>query len=166
MTIIPFEEKKPIIKSIFCAENAILIGEVHLEEMSSVWFGTVLRADISPIYVGRKTQILEQVFIECSEIGESCLISHKAMIHNAIIGNNTLVGMNASIHDNAKIGQNCIIGAGATILNGTKIPPNSVVIGNPGRISRKITKKETEMIKLNVEEAIRKAKVIINSAPI
>jgi acetyltransferase-like isoleucine patch superfamily enzyme len=48
------------------------------------------------------------------------------------IGNNVWIGFRALILEGADIGDNSIVGAGA-IVN-FKVPENSIVVGNPGRI--------------------------------
>ena len=58
------------------------------------------------------------------------------MIHGCTIGNNTLVGMGATILNGAKIGNNCLIGAGALIRENKEIPDNSLVVGMPGKVIR------------------------------
>ena len=48
------------------------------------------------------------------------------------IGNNVLVGAGAKILGSFTIGDNCKIGAGSVVLK--DVPPNSTVVGVPGRI--------------------------------
>lgn len=66
-------------------------------------------------------------------------IGHGAMIHGAVIGSNVLVGMNTVIMDDVEIGDECIIGAMSFIKEGTKIPPRSLVVGNPARIVKEVS---------------------------
>ena len=66
-------------------------------------------------------------------------IGHGAMIHGAVIGSNVLVGMNTVIMDDVEIGDECIIGAMSFIKEGTRIPPRSLVVGNPARIVKEIS---------------------------
>ena len=71
---------------------------------------------------------------------------------NCSIGDNSLIGIGAVILNNAKIGKNCIIGAKSLITENKEIPDNSLVVGSPGRVIRKITDDEVNAIK---ENAIR-----------
>ena len=70
---------------------------------------------------------------------ENAHIGHGAIIHGSTIGKNCLVGMNAVIMDEAEIGDNCIIGALCFIKEGVKIPPRSLVVGNPARIIKALS---------------------------
>jgi acetyltransferase-like isoleucine patch superfamily enzyme len=56
------------------------------------------------------------------------------------VGSNTFIGINCIILPNSEIGSNCIIGAG-TVVRG-KIPDDSVVLGNPGKIIMKTSMME------------------------
>jgi len=82
-------------------------------------------------------------------LGDYTVVGHGAIVHGCTIGNNCLIGMGAIILNNAKIGDNCIIGAGALVPEGKVIPPNSLVLGVPGKIMRQVTEEEIEAIRKN-----------------
>jgi carbonic anhydrase/acetyltransferase-like protein (isoleucine patch superfamily) len=69
-------------------------------------------------------------------IGRDCTIGHKAMLHGCIIGDETLIGMGATILNGARIGRNCLIGAGALVTEGKEIPDGALVMGAPGKVVR------------------------------
>ena len=71
-------------------------------------------------------------------IGTNCTIGHKVMLHGCTIGENTLIGMGATVLNGAKIGKNCLIGAGALITEGKEIPDGSLVMGVPGKVVRQL----------------------------
>jgi carbonic anhydrase/acetyltransferase-like protein (isoleucine patch superfamily) len=71
-------------------------------------------------------------------VGRNCTIGHKAILHSCTIGDNTLIGMGATVLNNARIGRNCLIGANTLVPQGKEIPDNSLVIGAPGKIMRSI----------------------------
>ncbi|MFO8001905.1 MAG: acyltransferase [Marinilabilia sp.] len=48
------------------------------------------------------------------------------------VGNNVCIGINVILLPNTEVGDNCIIGAGSVVKG--KIPPNSVVFGNPAKV--------------------------------
>ncbi|MAY88556.1 MAG: gamma carbonic anhydrase family protein [Pseudooceanicola sp.] len=128
------------------APDANLIGQVVMEEGSSVWFGTTIRADHEIILIGKGSNVQENCVMHIDAgfpltIGENCTIGHKVMLHGCTIGDNTLVGMGATILNGAKIGKNCLIGAGALVTENKEIPDNSLVMGAPGKVVREVDEK-------------------------
>ncbi|NVK13337.1 MAG: gamma carbonic anhydrase family protein [Rhodobacteraceae bacterium] len=125
------------------APDANLIGKVVMEAGSSIWFGVTIRADHEEIRIGEGTNVQENVVMHIDAgyplaIGKNCTIGHKAMLHGCTIGENSLVGMGATILNGAKIGKNCLIGAGALITENKEIPDNSLVMGSPGKVVREV----------------------------
>ncbi|WP_420555873.1 gamma carbonic anhydrase family protein [Roseovarius sp.] len=125
------------------APDANIIGKVVLEKNASVWFGCTLRGDNEPIVVGEGSNVQENVVMHTDpgfplSIGRGCTIGHKAMLHGCTLGENTLIGMGATVLNGARIGNNCLIGAGALITEGKEIPDGSLVMGAPGKIVREL----------------------------
>ncbi|MDF1872692.1 gamma carbonic anhydrase family protein [Vannielia sp.] len=125
------------------APDANLIGKVVLESGASVWFGSTLRGDNEEIRVGAGSNVQENTVCHTDPgcpliIGPGCTIGHKAMLHGCIIGENSLIGMGATVLNGAKIGKNCLIGAGALITEGKEIPDGSLVMGAPGKVVRQL----------------------------
>ena len=125
------------------APDASVIGRVRLAANASVWFGAVLRGDNELILVGENSNVQDHCVLHTDmgaplSIGKNCTIGHRAMLHGCSIGDNTLIGMGATILNHAKIGRNCLIGAQALIPEGKVIPDNSLVMGMPGKIVREL----------------------------
>ena len=125
------------------APDANVIGQIVLQAGASVWFGCTLRGDNEPIVVGQGSNVQENVICHTDmgfplTIGAGCTIGHKAMLHGCTIGENSLIGMGATVLNGAVIGKNCLIGAGALITEGKEIPDGSLVMGAPGRIVRQL----------------------------
>ena len=119
----------------------MLIGDVLVSELASIWFGAVLRGDNERISVGAGSNIQENAVLHTDmgyplSIGAGCTIGHKAMLHGCTIGDNSLIGMGATVLNGAKIGRNCLIGAGALVTEGKEIPDGSLVVGAPGKVVR------------------------------
>ena len=126
------------------APDANLIGRVVLEAGASVWFGCTLRGDNEEIRVGAGSNVQENVVCHTDPgcplvIGPGCTIGHKAMLHGCVIGENSLIGMGATVLNGAKIGKNCLIGANALITEGKVIPDNSLVVGAPAKVVRQLS---------------------------
>ncbi|MBB4630514.1 gamma carbonic anhydrase family protein [Sphingosinicella soli] len=121
--------------------SAQLYGRIRLEEGSSIWCNAVMRSEAAHIRIGRFTNIQDFVMIHAEpncevEIGDYCSITHHATIHGCKLGNNVLVGVNATIFNGAVIGDNSIVGQHAFVRDGTDVPPNSIVVGSPAKVIR------------------------------
>ena len=125
------------------APDANVIGRVVLEAGASVWFGATLRGDNEEIRIGAGSNVQENTVMHTDmgfplTIGAGCTIGHKAMLHGCTIGENSLIGMGATVLNGAKIGKNCLIGAGALVTEGQEIPDGSLVMGSPGKVVRQL----------------------------
>jgi len=134
------------------APDANLIGKVVLEEGASVWFGCTIRADHEEIRVGAGSNVQENCVMHIDAgypltIGRNCTVGHKVMLHGCTIGDNSLIGMGATVLNGARIGKNCLIGAGALITENKEIPDGSLVMGAPGKVVRQLDDKTIAMLK-------------------
>jgi carbonic anhydrase/acetyltransferase-like protein (isoleucine patch superfamily) len=123
------------------APTAVLIGRVVVEAGASVWFGAVLRGDNEEIRVGAGSNVQENAVLHTDmgyplTIGANCTVGHKAMLHGCTIGDQTLIGMSATILNGAVIGAQCLIGAASLVTEGKDIPDGSLVMGSPGKVIR------------------------------
>jgi gamma-carbonic anhydrase len=148
MPLIPYKGRSPIIaQNCFVAPTAVLIGDVTLHEGASVWFGCVLRGDVSPIVVGARSNIQDNTVIHGDDgsptiIGEDVTVGHSAIIHAATVADRVLVGMGSVLLSRCKIGSDTIIGARALVTEEMEIPSGSLAIGMPARVKRPLTAEE------------------------
>jgi len=145
------------------APTAVLIGKVVIAADVGIWFGVVARGDNEPITIGARSNVQENVVLHTDmgyplSVGEGCTIGHKAMLHGCTIGDNTLVGMGATVLNGARIGNNCLIGAGALITEGKVIPDNSLVIGAPGKVTRTLDNAAVEGLRRSADGYVRNAR--------
>src|SRR6056297_3747768 len=106
-----------IAEDTWIAPYANLIWRIIIEAAASVWFCAILRGDNEPITVGTGINIQENCVLHTDIgypliIGAGCTIGHKVMLHGCTIGENSLIGMGATVLNGARIGKNCLIGAG------------------------------------------------------
>lgn len=133
------------------APNATVLGRVELESQASIWFSAVLRGDNELVLVGEGSNIQDGAVLHTDvgaplTIGRNCTIGHQAILHSCAIGDNSLIGMGATVLNQAKIGKNCLVGAKALIPEGRIIPDNSLVVGMPGKVTRTLTGEEIELL--------------------
>ena len=141
----PFQGIHPkLAAGVFIADTARVIGDVELGEDASVWYGAVLRGDVGKIRIGARSNIQDLSMVHMSlglsntVIGEDVTVGHHVVIHGAIIGDGALIGMGAILLDNCEIGAESIVAAGAVVTAGVKIPPRSLVLGQPARVLREL----------------------------
>ena len=164
MALYALDGVKPVVdESAWVAPTADVMGNVQLAAEASVWFGAVLRGDNEPIIVGKRSNIQDNSVLHTDPgmpltIGEGVIIGHQVMLHGCTIGDNTLIGIGATVLNGAKIGKNCLIGAHALITEGKEIPDNSMVVGAPGKIIRTLNEQQIAMLKLNADVYVANAK--------
>ncbi|MFH1688917.1 MAG: serine O-acetyltransferase EpsC [Candidatus Eisenbacteria bacterium] len=82
---------------------------------------------------------------ETSEIGDDCILFHGVTLggtghhmdkRHPTIGNNVLVGANATLLGPIEVGSNAKIGAAAVVIN-RDVPSDCTVVGAPGRIVKR-----------------------------
>ena len=147
-------------KAAFIAENAVICGDVVLEEGVSVWYGAVLRGDVGTIRIGRNTNIQDNCVIHtdhggCTEIGANVTVGHGAIVHGCTIGDGCVIGMGAILMNDAVIGEHCLVGAGSLVTNGKVFAPNSVIMGSPARTVMPVTAAHLESMQHSAEEYLR-----------
>ena len=130
--------------SSFVHPQATVTGNVVIGKNVYIGPGAALRGDWGGIILEDGCNVQENCTIHMFpgvmvRLMEGAHIGHGAIIHGATIGRNVLVGMNAVIMDNVEIGDECVIGALSFIKADEKIPPRSLVVGNPARIVRQVS---------------------------
>lgn len=147
-------------QSVFVAKNATIIGDVRIDEQSSVWFQTVIRGDVAPTTIGKRVSIQDLTMIHQSPnkpviVEDDVTIGHQVTLHSAIIRKCALIGMGSIILDGAEVGENAFLGAGSLIPPGKKIPPHTLAFGRPAKVIRKLTEadyKEMERVRKSYVE--------------
>ena len=156
--------KKPKIHpDAFVAPQAVILGDVTIEEACSIWFGAVVRGDRSPVHIGRGSNIQDNCVVHedtghIVEIGENVTVGHGAILHGCRVGDNSLIGMGAILLNGSVIGKNCIVGAGALVTQDTVVPDNSLVLGSPAKIRRSVTPQEVEASIANAKRYAQEGK--------
>lgn len=123
------------------APTAVLIGRVIVKEGASIWFGAVLRGDNEPIVVGEGSNIQENSVLHTDPgcpltIGANVTVGHNVILHGCTIGDNSLVGMGATVLNRAVIPANCLVGAGALVTEGKTFTERSLIVGSPAKVVR------------------------------
>jgi carbonic anhydrase/acetyltransferase-like protein (isoleucine patch superfamily) len=136
----------------FRCHNSTVVGAVNAGEHSTFWFGAVVRGDVAPITIGKRTNVQDNAVIHCDSgipniIGDDVTIGHGAIVHGQSVGDGSLIGMGATVLGHSVIGRRCLIAAGAVVPPGLVVPDEMVVMGVPGKIVRPVKPKEFEYMK-------------------
>ncbi len=147
--------------SVKILKGAHILGKVNIDNNSSVWYNAVIRGDIEDINIGKYSNIQDNCVLHSSkgfplEIGSFVSVGHAAVLHGTTIDDNCLIGMNATLLNGSVIGKNSIVGAGAVVTEGKEFPGESLILGMPGKVIRKLNPYEIESIEDN---AIRYSKL-------
>jgi len=150
-------------EDVWVAPDAVVIGRVTLGSEVGIWFGSVLRGDNEPIVIGARSNVQEHSVMHTDPgypltVGEDCTIGHRAILHGCTIGDNSLVGMGATILNGAVIGQNCLVGAGALITENKVFPDNSLIVGSPAKVVRTLDDAAIARLKVSAAHYVANAR--------
>ena len=153
--------------SAFIAHNAIISGDVLIGKNSGIWFGCVLRGDVTRITVGENTNIQDNTVLHGTRanhaqnktgsngapviIGNNVTIGHNAIIHACVIEDNCFVGMGSIIMDLARIEEFGMLAAGAVLTPGKVVKSGQIWAGNPAKYFRDMSEVEKNYIKISAD---------------
>jgi carbonic anhydrase/acetyltransferase-like protein (isoleucine patch superfamily) len=140
----------------FIHPTAVVLGDVTLGARVSVWPTAVIRGDSDKIIIGDDSNVQDGTIIHADDgvpttIGRRVAIGHRAIVHGTTIEDDCLIAMGAVLLNHVHVGTGSIVGAGAVCREGMLIPPNSLVLGVPARITRSTTPEDRDRIKKTVE---------------
>jgi carbonic anhydrase/acetyltransferase-like protein (isoleucine patch superfamily) len=150
--LLPYKGARPrVAASAFVAPGVALIGDVEVGEEASIWFGCVLRGDVSHIRVGARTNIQDGTVVHTSTdgptlIGDDVTIAHMCLLHACVIESESLIGMGAVVMDHAHVESGGWVGAGAMVTERKQIRAGELWLGRPARMTRHVSDKERERI--------------------
>lgn len=166
MTLVPYGDTSPRVDaSAFVAPGAMIVGDVRVGELASVWFNAVLRGDSDRVDVGARTNVQDGAALhtdagEPCVVGEDCTIGHNAVVHGCRIGRGSLVGMGAVVLSGAEIGEESLVAAGALVPEGRSYPRRSLVVGAPARRLRELSDDDVaRLIRPGVEHYLAYARI-------
>jgi carbonic anhydrase/acetyltransferase-like protein (isoleucine patch superfamily) len=147
--LIPFYDKSPHVSpEAFLAEGAQLIGDVRVGANASIWYNAVLRADRGEIVVGDWSSIQDCCALHGPVyVGDHVTCGHGAILHGATIESNCVIGMNAVVLDGVVVGHGSVIAAGAVVPQGMNIPPRSMVVGVPAKVTKEFPEENEQVLR-------------------
>ena len=136
----------------FLAHNATLTGDITIGADASFWFNAVVRGDVAPVTIGRRTNVQDGVVVHCDTdfpnvIEDDVTIGHRAVVHGVHVGAGSLLGMGAGLLGRTRIGRECLVAAGAVVPPGLEVPDRMAVMGVPGKIARPVKEEELKYMR-------------------
>jgi len=156
-SLIEYKGKKPGLgERVFIAEGAKVIGDVEIGDDSSVFYNTVIRADLAEIRIGKRTNIQDNVTVHLStgvgvHVGDDVTVGHNAILHACDVDDHVLIGMGAILMDGVHIKSNSGEAAGAVVTQNKEFPERSLIVGAPAHVVRELTEDEIRKFHENAE---------------
>jgi len=158
----PYRGRLPVIHpTAFVDGSAQVIGDVEIGAESSIWMQAVVRGDVNVIRIGARSNVQDGTVVHVqhdthpTRIGSDVTIGHAAIVHGCTIADRVLVGMGAIILNGATIGEDSIVAAGTVVPEQMTVPPRSMVMGVPGRVTRPIRDAELALIAESAANYVR-----------
>ena len=151
-------------RTVFLCGSAEIIGDVVIDQDSSVWFNAVIRGDVNSIRIGMRTNIQDGCLLHVREeiapllVGRNVTVGHGAILHGCTVGDFSLIGMGAVVLDNARINSYTLLAAGSVVRPGTVIPEGVMAAGVPARIVRDLSAEERVMLEDSAQHYVDSAK--------
>lgn len=159
-----FSDMTPVVDATaWVHEGAWVIGDVALGPEVSIWPTAVLRGDMGRIRIGAQSNIQDGAVVHMTThlshavVGERVTVGHRAILHGCIVEDDCLIGMGSILLDNCRIGRGSIVAAGALVPAGVQVPPNSLVMGSPGKVVREVSESNQRMIAFSWRSYVEKA---------
>lgn len=169
--LIPIHGKAPHIHdSAFIAPGCVIIGDVTIGADSSVWYNCVLRADVSRIVIGERSNVQDGSVLHCDPprpgdpdgspliIGDDVLIGHMAMVHGCTIEDRGFVGLGAIAMNKGVIGSDAMLAAGAMLTEGKVMEPRSLWAGRPAKPLRYLNDAAVMGMRMGVAHYVENAR--------
>lgn len=164
MALYKFYEHVPFVgESVYVADTADVIGNVTLYENSSIWYNAVLRGDTEILEIGKDSNIQDGAVLHADpgfplKVGQGVTVGHQAMLHGCVVGDGSLIGIQAVVLNGAKIGKNSLVAAGAVVKEGAEFPDNVLIVGAPARVVRVLSEDQIKNLHANSERYVERGK--------
>ncbi len=120
--------------SCWISEGAWVIGDVKIGPETVVYQGAIIRGDFGKVKIGANNVIQDNVMINTAEgfktkIGDNNLFGFGCLVHGCTVGNNSVVGIGATLMTGVKVGNDCLVGAGAFVKMNSRVPDGKKWVG-------------------------------------
>jgi carbonic anhydrase/acetyltransferase-like protein (isoleucine patch superfamily) len=140
MAIYALGERVPKIDpAAFVHPDAVVIGDVVIEEEASIWPNAVLRGDYGHIRIGARTSIQDGSVIHATAelptiVGSDCVVGHIVHLEGCTIEPHSLVGSGSVVLHRAVVRSHALVGANAVVPNDMEVPSYAMALGVPAKL--------------------------------
>ena len=163
-----FEGQRPRLgQRVYVADQALVIGQVEIDDDASIWPMTVVRGDVKHIRIGARSNIQDGSVLHVTHdsgyhpggyalaVGSDVTVGHRVILHGCTIGDRSLIGMGATVMDGAVLEPDLILGAGSLVPPGKTLTSGYLWVGSPARRVRAITDEEREGLLYSAAHYVR-----------
>lgn len=155
-----------VAKSVYVDESAVLVGDIEIEEESSIWPLVAARGDVNYIRIGKRSNVQDGSVLHLSRpskqhpegfpliIGDDVTVGHKVMLHGCTLGNRILVGMGAIVMDGVIVEDDVIIGAGSLVPPNKRLVSGYLYVGSPAKQARPLTEDERAFLSISAQNYV------------
>jgi carbonic anhydrase/acetyltransferase-like protein (isoleucine patch superfamily) len=160
-TILPYKGIMPTIADdAYIADNAVIIGDVHIGSKSSVWFGAVVRGDVCHVRIGERTNIQDGTVIHVTRvkgptiIGSGVTIGHSVLLHACTLEDDCFIGMGSTVMDDAVVQKGAMVAAAGLITPRKTVLDGQIWGGNPGKFLRDMKQSEKDFVEISAQNYV------------
>jgi carbonic anhydrase/acetyltransferase-like protein (isoleucine patch superfamily) len=152
---------------VYVDPTAVVIGDVHLGEDSSVWPYAIIRGDMHRIRIGARTSIQDASVLHITHasdfnpaghpltIGDDVTVGHSVNLHGCTIGNRVLIGIGSTLLDGAIVEDDVVIGAGSLVPPGKRLESGFLYVGSPCKQARPLKDSERAFFKYSAGNYVK-----------
>lgn len=128
--------------SAYVDPQAVVIGDVTIGPEATVLPGAVIRADGGSVVLEKRANVQDNATIHADAmrsgvvLAERAAVGHNAIVHNATVGERSLVGMHATVLDDSVLEPQSMVAAKALVTEGTRVETGTLVGGMPAEVLR------------------------------
>lgn len=138
----------------FLHSSAVVIGDVEIGALASIWCNAVIRGDVNSIRVGARSNIQDGSILHVSHktpadplgapliIGANVTVGHQVILHGCTIHDDCLIGMGSIVMDQAILEPMVLLGAGSLVPEGKVLQSGYLYLGRPAKQIRALTDAE------------------------
>jgi carbonic anhydrase/acetyltransferase-like protein (isoleucine patch superfamily) len=156
-------------KNIFLASGVKIIGNVEIDDNSSVWYNSVIRGDVHYIKIGSQTNIQDCSMLHVTNgkyplnIGSKVTIGHSVKLHGCTLEDLCLIGIGAIVLDGVVVEKNSMVAAGAVVKPNFVVPSGKLAAGVPAKVVRDLNDDEIADFERSAERYAKYTELTVKS---